>query len=144
MIGWVMLLPWRESVLRIRYSPFRGGSTTPMVCQNGGRNAAPLPPPVEGLPMKTMRTMATSVPIVPMRLCRVAASSAHGEADECELGPQFPEVGPDIGVGAEDRAGEQIDHKSGKYRVAEQRQDSVVGCRRFGALHREGGAEVAA
>ena len=71
--------------------------------------------------MKTMTMMATSVPMVPIRLCNVAASSATAKQMSANSGQKFPEVAPHIGVRAEDRAGEQIDHQSGNYRVAEQR-----------------------
>jgi hypothetical protein len=97
MSGCVRLLPWKYNVLRIRYRPFRGGSTTPMSCQNGGRYAAPLPPPVEGLPKKTTMMTVNSVPSGPIRLCRVAASSATAKQISANSGQSFQKLLPTSG-----------------------------------------------
>ena len=79
-----------------------------MACQNGGRNPTPLTPPVLEFPMNTTMTTAARVPIGPMRLCKVAASSATAKAMNVETA---------LGTPDDRRAGDDADRWPVRARV---------------------------
>lgn len=57
--------------------------------------------------------------------------------------PQGPEVGAGVWVGVKDRTDDHVEDQAGDDRVADEAEDASAGCRGAGALHGEGGAQVA-